>query len=522
MLWSKQYYRFDVRRWLAGDPTQPPPSPERMRDRQWRFLDNDDVISMPDTWEYPWYASWDLAFHCVTFALIDPAYAKTQLLLLLQEDYMNPNGQIPAYEWGFSDANPPVQAWAALRIYLLDLAASGKPDTAFLRRALHKLMLNFTWWVNREDADGRNLFQGGFLGLDNIGVFDRSKPLPTGGQIEQADATAWMAMYALDLMRMALTLAVDDPVYEDIAIKFFDHFMLIAEAMADIDLPPEQQDEAEPASGLWDEIDGFYYDILDLPDGQRVPLRVRSLVGLIPLCVVSVLPADVGQHCPAFAERLRWTTRRRPEMAELVSHWEEKGEDGRMLLSLLRYQRMTKMLVRMLDEGEFLSPHGVRSVSKIHATEPYVYEVDGEAFRVDYEPGASTTRMFGGNSNWRGPVWMPINALLVEALVAFDTFYGEGVKVECPVGSGRQATLSEVATDLRTRLTELFLKDADGRRPALAGSRLAHEDPHFADLIQFNEYFHGDTGEGLGASHQTGWTGLVALMLRPGSLASLD
>jgi hypothetical protein len=509
MLWSKQYYRFDVRRWLAGDPTQPSPPAGRTRARDWRFFDADDVISMPDCWEYPWFASWDLAFHCVTYALVDPAFAKRQLLLLLQQGYMNPNGQIPAYEWEFGDANPPVQAWAALRIYRMETLATGQGDRSFLREALHKLMLNFTWWVNRRDIGGLNLFEGGFLGLDNIGVFDRSKPLPTGGHIEQADGTAWMAMYALDLMRIALELSAEDNVYESIAIKFFNHFLLIAEAMTD--LPGGDG----PDTGLWDDLDGFYYDMLNLPDGERVPLRVRSLVGLIPLCAVAVLDAGLAERCPGFVAHLRWTFTHSPTLASLVSRWEDRGAENRMLLSLLRYQRMQRLLFRMLGEEEFLSPFGIRSVSKVHAQAPYTYDVGGTRFLVDYEPGESTTAMFGGNSNWRGPVWMPINVLLVEALYEFEAFYGDDVEVELPTDTGRTTTLAGAAAEITRRLTSLLLKGPDGERPAVRGNALYRDDPHFAGLVPFHEYFHADSGKGLGASHQTGWTGLIALLLQP-------
>jgi hypothetical protein len=506
MLWSKQYYLFDVQRWLDGDPSQPAPPPSRRRDRDWRFLHSDDVISMPDTWEYPWYASWDLAFHAVTFALIDPAFAKEQLLLLMHSRFMNPNGQLPAYEWEFGDANPPVQAWAALRIFRIDRLATGKGDLDFLARAFRKLLINFTWWVNRQDSTGRNLFQGGFLGLDNIGVFDRSKPLPTGGVIEQADGTAWMAAYALHMMRMALELAEEDHSYEEMAVKFFDHFLLIAGSMADAD---------GSDTGLWDDWDGFFYDMLALDNGERVPLRVRSLVGLIPLFAVEVLSDEVRRVFPHFAAHLRETIQRHPALAALISHWEEAGIEDRMLLSLLRYQRMSRLLARMFDKDEFLSPFGIRSVSKIHATEPYTYDVNGKRYSVDYEPGESTTVMFGGNSNWRGPIWMPINALIIEALYEFEAFYGDGAKIELPLGSGRQVTLAEAAAEISRRLTGMFLRGADGERPTVAGVALYRDDPHFAGLVPFHEYFHAETGRGLGASHQTGWTGVVALLLQP-------
>ena len=514
MLWSKQFYRFDVQRWLRGDPTEPaPPATRRKgRDSDWTHLDNADVISMPDTWEYPWYAAWDLAFQSLTFALIDPAFAKNQLILLTREWYMHPNGQLPAYEWAFGDVNPPVHAWATFRVYQMDKTLTGIGDRAFLERVFHKLMLNFTWWVNRKDAEGRNVFQGGFLGLDNIGVFDRSKPLPTGGFISQADGTAWMAMYALNLMRIALELATEDHVYEDIATKFFEHFLYIAAAMANI---------GDDGIGLWDDVDAFFYDVLNLPDGKHVPLYVRSLVGLIPLCAVEVLDSDTLDRFPAFASRARWMLDNRPELAELVSRWEEPGHGNRFLLSLLRRHRLKGLLARMLDETEFLSDYGIRSVSKAHATKPFVIAAAGTTFRVDYEPAESTTNLFGGNSNWRGPIWMPINYLLIEALYEFERFHGSGFKVECPSGSQRFLSLSDVAAELTRRLNRLFLRGADGTRPVLGGVALYRTDPAFGDLVPFNEYFHGDTGAGLGASHQTGWTGLVALLLQP-RIAALD
>jgi hypothetical protein len=513
LLWSKQFYHFNVRRWLAGDPTQPPPPHERLkgRDSDWIHIDNAHVISMPDKWEYPWYAAWDLAFHCVTFALIDPAFAKGQLLLLTREWYMNPNGQLPAYEWKFSDVNPPVHAWAAWRVYQMDGALTGKSDRAFLERVFHKLMLNFTWWVNRKDIEGRNIFQGGFLGLDNIGAFDRSKPLPMGGFIGQADGTAWMAMYALNLMRIALELAIENPVYQDIAIKFFEHFLFIAEAMTSLG----HHLIDENATGLWDEQDQFYYDMLNLPDGTRTPMRIRSLVGLIPLCAVAILDGDAMQRFPIFAERANWLLRHRPKLARLVSHWDEPGKDNRLLLSLLRRHRMKAILSRMLDETEFLSDHGVRSVSKAHATAPYVYEFQDQRFSVDYEPAESTTNLFGGNSNWRGPVWLPINYLLIEALYEFEKFYPPDFKIECPTNSGKYVGLAEVATELTRRLNALFLRDPRGLRPVLRSYGPFQNDPAFNDRVPFHEYFHGDTGAGLGAMHQTGWSALAALLLQP-------
>ena len=506
MLWSKQFYYIDIPEWLAGDPSQPPPPDQRRKGRNadWRHLNNADVISMPDKWEYPWYAAWDLAFHCVTFALIDPDFAKSQLILLTREWYMHPNGQLPAYEWAFGDVNPPVHAWAAWRVYQMDKALKGAGDRKFLERVFHKLMLNFNWWVNRKDADGRNIFQGGFLGLDNIGIFDRSSPLPTGGYVNQSDGTAWMAMYSLNLMRIALELARENHVYEDIATKFFEHFLQIAEAMTRIG--GEQ--------GLWDEQDEFYYDVLNLPSGQSLPMRVRSMVGLIPLYAVEVLEPGLFNELPEFATRLKWFLNYRPDLARLVSRWTEPAHGDRHLLSLLRGHRMKRLLRRALDETEFLSEYGVRALSKAHAASPYVFEHEGRQYKVGYVPGESTSGLFGGNSNWRGPIWMPVNYLLIESIYEFHRYYGEDFKVECPVGSGKLLTLREVAEELSRRLCRLFLRGADGRRPVL-GDHPVLQDPEFRDHVLFYEYFHGDTGRGVGASHQTGWSGLVALLLQP-------
>lgn len=503
MLWSKQLFLFDVRKWLDGDPAQPKPPPGRTRNQDWRHLNNADVVSMPDTWEYPWYAAWDLAFHCVTFAAIDPGFAKDQLVLLLREYYMHPNGQLPAYEWAFGDVNPPVHAWAAFRVYEMDRALTGVADRPFLERVFHKLLMNFTWWVNRKDADGRNVFQGGFLGLDNIGVFDRSAPLPTGGTMDQADGTAWMAMYTLNLLRIAVELAKDDHVYEDLASKFFEHFLYIAEAMTDL---------GGKGVGLWDEDEGFYYDALRMADGTVRKMRVRSLVGLIPILAVEVLDPALIEALPDFANRLRWFLNYRPDLANLISRWSEPGMGERQLLSLLRGHRLKELLKRMLDETEFLSAHGVRSVSRAHLQHPFTLDLDGHVYGVDYEPGESRTKLFGGNSNWRGPVWMPINVLLIESLRRFHSYYGPDFTVECPVGSGRMLDLAHVADELSARLCRLFLRNDDGARPALQGAGI----PNPADgepLLLFHEYFHGDTGQGLGASHQTGWTGLIALLL---------
>jgi hypothetical protein len=508
MLWSKQFYYFDIPEWLNGDPQQPRPPEQRRQGRNadWAHLNNADIISMPDKWEYPWYAAWDLAFHSITLAHIDPDFAKDQLLLLTREWYMHPNGQLPAYEWAFGDVNPPVHAWAAWRVYQMDRDRNGgKGDREFLERIFQKLMLNFTWWVNRKDADGRNIFQGGFLGLDNIGIFDRSAPLPTGGHINQSDGTAWMAMYTLNLMRIALSLAEDNHVYEDIATKFFEHFLYIAEAMTNI---------GGSGIGLWDDADEFYYDVLNLPGGHRVPLRVRSMVGLIPLFAVEVLDGCVFTHLPEFARRLRWFLEYRPDLARLVSQWTDSSADERHLLSLLRGHRMKRLLARMLDEKEFLSEYGIRAVSKYHQTNPFVFEHDGNQFGIGYTPGESTSGVFGGNSNWRGPIWMPVNFLLIESLRRFHRYYGDDFTVECPTGSGQYLNLGEVATELSRRLSRLFLKDETGARAVFGGSERHRDDPAFGDHLLFYEYFHGDTGRGVGASHQTGWTGLIALLLR--------
>jgi len=511
MIWSKQFFYYDVLQWLKGDPGQPPPPPERARGRnhEWAHLNNADIISMPDKWEYPWYAAWDLAFHAISLALVDTDFAKQQLVLLTREWYMHPNGQLPAYEWAFGDVNPPVHGWATWRVFQMDRKRRQQTDPndpgdlAFLERVFHKLMLNFTWWVNRKDAEGRNVFQGGFLGLDNIGVFDRSAPLPTGGYINQSDGTSWMAMYSLNLMRIALELAQHNPVYEDIATKFFEHFLHIAEAMTN----------AGDGMGLWNDEDGFFYDVLNLPDGHMVPLKVRSMVGLIPLFAVETLEPDLCANVPGFTERLDWFLNYRPDLAALVSRWTEPGKGERRLLSLLRGSRMKKLLRRMLDETEFLSDYGIRALSKHHEAHPYVLEWDQQRFSVEYQPGESTSGLFGGNSNWRGPIWMPVNFLIIESLQKFHHYYGDDFTVECPTGSGRYHTIGEVASELATRLTRLFLRNEEGRRPVFGDNCRLQDDPHFRDHVLFHEYFHGDTGRGVGASHQTGWTGLVAKLL---------
>ncbi len=509
MLWCKQFYSYDVEQWLDGDPGHPPPPAERLhgRNSRWRHLNNADIISMPDTWEYPWYAAWDLAFHCLPLALVDPEFVKRLLVLLTREWYMHPSGQLPAYEWAFSDVNPPVHAWAAWRVFQIDRNRRGDHgDIAFLERVFHKLMINFTWWVNRKDPEDRNIFEGGFLGLDNIGVFDRSAPLPTGGHIHQSDGTSWMAMYSLNLMRIALELALHNPVYEDIATKFFEHFLHIAEAMTKL---------AGEGLGLWDEQDEFYYDILHLPDDRREVLRVRSMVGLIPLFAVEVLEPELLERLPGFSERLEWVFANKPQLAAAVSRWFEPGRGERRLLSVLRGHRVKCLLRRMLDEAEFLSPFGVRALSRYHLDHPYTFWTDGQPHTVRYTPAESDTGLFGGNSNWRGPIWFPVNFLIVESLQRFHHYYGDDFKVECPTGSGRSATLLEVADELGRRLASIFLRGGDGRRPVFGDNLILQQDPHFRDLVPFYEYFHGDTGRGVGASHQTGWTGLVAKLLQP-------
>ena len=509
MLWSKQYFYFDVPQWLNGDETQvaPPASRKRGRNRDWAHLNNADVISMPDKWEYPWYAAWDLAFHAIPLAVVDSEFAKEQLVLLTREWYMHPNGQMPAYEWGFGDVNPPVHAWATWRVFQIDRKHRGdQGDLAFLERVFHKLMLNFTWWVNRKDAGGRNVFQGGFLGLDNIGVFDRSAQLPTGGHIDQADGTSWMAMYALNLMRIALELAQYNHVYEDVATKFFEHFLHIAEAMSNL---------GEEGIGLWDDQDKFFYDVLHTPDGRMTPLKVRSMVGLIPLFAVETLEPELLEKVPEFTRRMEWFLSYRPDLARLVSHWDQPGRGKRRLLSLLRGHRMKRLLARMCDEKEFLSPFGIRAISKVHEHDPYVFRVDGMDLHVRYTPAESDSGLFGGNSNWRGPIWFPVNFLIIESLQKFHHYYGDDFKVECPVGSGRYATINDVADEIGERLTRIFLKDANGTRPVFSHHPGLQDDPHFHDYILFYEYFHGDVGRGVGASHQTGWTGLVAKLLQP-------
>jgi hypothetical protein len=506
LLWSKQFYHYDVRTWLEGDPAGPPPPPERLkgRNKEWTHLYNDDVISMPDKWEYPWYAAWDLGFHCIALALVDPDFAKEQLILLLREWYMHPNGQLPAYEWAFGDVNPPVHAWAAWRVYKIERRVRGVADRGFLEKVFHKLLLNFTWWVNRKDPDGMNIFQGGFLGLDNIGVFDRSAPLPTGGHLEQSDGTSWMGMYCLNMMAIALELAKDDPAYEDVASKFFEHFVNIAHAMNDM---------GTEGIALWDNEDGFYYDVLHLPSGDDHFLKIRSMVGLIPLFAVETLEPEIVDRLPGFKRRMQWFIDNHADVPEHIEMTQRSARGVRRLLSLANRKQLKRILSRMLDETEFLSPYGVRSLSRYHLDHPYEVQVNDHISRVDYEPAESTSGIFGGNSNWRGPIWFPMNYLLVESLQKYHHYYGEDFKVESPSRSGNESDLWEVAAEISRRLVHIFVRGKDGRRPVAGGTELFQSDPHWKDLLLFYEFFHGDNGAGVGASHQTGWTALVAKLI---------
>ena len=507
LLWSKQFYHYVVKDWLNGDPGLPQPPAERMggRNREWTQLYNADVISMPDKWEYPWYAAWDLAFHCVPLALVDAEFAKEQLTLLLREWYMHPNGQLPAYEWAFGDVNPPVHAWAAWRVYKIDKKRRGTGDIQFLARVFHKLLLNFTWWVNRKDAEGMNVFQGGFLGLDNIGVFDRSAPLPTGGHLEQSDGTSWMAMYTLNLLAIATELARHDPAYEDVASKFWEHFLYIAHAMTN---------RGSDGLALWDAEDGFFYDVLHLPNGERRPLKVRSMVGLIPLFAVETLEPDLLSALAGFRRRLEWFIDNRRDLTANVACMRTEGQGDRRLLSIVNADQLRSILSVMLDEREFLSPYGIRALSRVHKEQPFLFHVDGHEHRVDYEPGESSTGLFGGNSNWRGPIWFPVNYLIIESLQKFHHYLGDDFTVECPTGSGRLMNLWQVAEELSRRLSAIFLRDGSGRRPVFGRTEVFQQDPYWRDLILFHEYFNGDDGSAVGASHQTGWTGLVAKLLQ--------
>ena len=506
LMWTKQFYHYGVELWLNGDPAGPPPSEVRKQGRNadWGHLDNLDVISMPDKWEYPWYAAWDLAFHTLPIAMIDPEWAKCQIILMLREWYMHPNGQIPAYEWAFGDVNPPVFAWAAWRVYKIARDLTGVADTDFLERVFQKLLLNFTWWVNRKDADGNNVFQGGFLGLDNIGVFDRSAPLPTGGHMEQADGTAWMGMYCLNMLVMALELARTRPAYEDMATKFFEHFLYIAEAI----------NSRYVDQGLWNEKDGFFYDVIHCPDGRYIPLKIRSFVGLIPLYAVETLEPELLEKLPRFKRRMDWFIRYRPQLVKNIASLTRPGAGGRRLLSLVNQEQLARVMAHMLDEGKFLSDYGMRSLSKEHEATPFTFSVDGQTHTVSYQPGESTSGIFGGNSNWRGPVWFPVNYLMIESLQKYHHYYGNSLQVELPTHSGQRRNLEEVAARLSRNLIKIFLRDENGQR-AFSGDRdIFQSDPHWRDYILFYEYFNGDNGAGIGASHQTGWTALVAKLIQ--------
>jgi hypothetical protein len=502
MLWSKQFYYFDVSRWLQERGCDPfarmhkrPP-----RNEHWHHMYNADLISMPDKWEYPWYAAWDLAFHVLPLTLVDTDFGKEQLDMMLRENYLHPNGQIPAYEWNFSDVNPPVHSWAVMFTYRLDKERTGKPDFVWLERCFQKLLLNFTWWINRKDRAGKNAFEGGFLGLDNIGVFDRSAPLPTGGYLEQADGTAWMALFSLNMLEISAELAMHDPTYADMVLKFLHHFVAIASATI----------HAGGDVGMWDEDDGFFYDVLQLPDGQAQRLKVRSMVGLLPLCAVTVFEDGFERAFPEMAKRWRGTIEARPEILSFIHDPGKTGVKGRRLGAILDETKLRRVLAKMLDENEFLSPYGIRSLSRVHAEHPFVFRVGEQDYRVPYLPGESDSGLFGGNSNWRGPVWTPVNALIIRALLQYYAYYGDDFTVECPTGSGRRMNLYRVAEEISRRMTSIFLKDSNGRRPVIVGERKLQEDPHWRDCLQFYEYLHGDNGAGIGASHQTGWTGVIA------------
>ena len=504
MLWSKQYYYFDLERWLEEHGKSASEGVSRIRNSGWAHMLNDDVISMPDKWEYPWYAAWDLAFHAVAISMVDMEFAKGQLLLMLDEMYQHPNGQVPAYEWNFGDVNPPVHAWAAIFIYLTERQRTGTGDTRFLKLAFQKLLMNFTWWVNRKDCEGRNIFEGGFLGLDNIGIFDRSAPLPTGGFMEQADGTAWMAFFCQSMLQIALELAPEDPAFQDMAEEFIEHFLRIAGAMDRIGIHPDE---------LWDEDDGFFYDLLRLPDGSAQRIEVRSVVGLLPLCASTVIAPELVNRLPSLTSRIDRFCQRNPDLMANIASPTKPGHGGRFIFSTLTESKLRRVLTRMLDEARFLGPHGVRALSRWHKDHPYVLTVDGQEYRVEYMPAESTNSMFGGNSNWRGPVWMPINALIIRALLSLYRYYGKAFTIECPTGSGAQMTLFEVAEELSRRLVSTFLNDANERRPVFGGTTKFQDDPNWHDCILFYEYFHGDNGAGIGASHQTGWTGIVAKLI---------
>jgi Glycosyl hydrolase family 63 C-terminal domain len=516
MLWSKQFYYFDVDQWLQEHAAHPLRSPQRdnMRNQQWFHMQNGHILSMPDCWEYPWYAAWDLAFHCVPLSMVDPAFTRQQIELMVSDVYLHPSGQIPAYEWNFGDVNPPVHAWATTFAFSAGPGPRTPEHYDYLRDAFRKLLLNFSWWVNRKDPKGRNLFEGGFLGLDNIGVFDRSAPLPTGGYLEQADGTAWMALFSQNMLELALILAEKDPTYEEIALKFIQHFFFIAGAM---DKVGQSDDD------MWDDEDGFYYDVLRLPDGSATRLRVRSMIGLIPLCAVAIISSELIERFPSLAARAREHYERYADVLQGIANPLVPGVEGRRILSILDEPKLRRVLTRMLDENRFLGPHGIRSLSRAHLDEPFVFSVHGQEFRVQYLPAESNTAMFGGNSNWRGPIWFPINLLIVRGLLHYYMYYGDDFTIECPTGSGRQMTLFEVAREIAERLISIFRRDDTGHRPVYGGTKTFQEDPYWRDLLLFHEYFHGDNGAGLGASHQTGWTGTVARLVQLlGSVAPAD
>jgi Glycosyl hydrolase family 63 C-terminal domain len=502
MMWSKQFYHYDVDKWLEERGSDPFKASRKAapRNDHWHHMYNGDVISMPDKWEYPWYAAWDLAFHVLALTLVDPDFGKQQLRLMLRERYMHPNGQIPAYEWNFGDVNPPVHAWSTIFTYRLEKAQKGEGDRDWLKSGFQKLLLNFTWWVNRKDRSGRNVFEGGFLGLDNIGVFDRNAALPTGGYLEQADGTAWMALFCQNMLEIAVELAMTDADYADMTLKFLEHFLWIASAMGHMG----------EDTGMWDEEDGFFYDVLRLPDGQAQRLKVRSMVGLLPLCAATTFEGELMKKHPELGERLRWFLEARPEVSAAIHDPMKLGFAGRRLASILDETKLRRVLAKMLDENEFLSEFGIRSLSRFHADHPYVIYSGGQEYRVSYLPAESDTGMFGGNSNWRGPIWTPVNALIIRALLQYYTYYGNDFTVECPTGSGRHMNLYQVAEEISRRLASIFLKDKDGQRPVFGGTRKFQDDPHWRDCLQFFEYFHGDNGAGLGANHQTGWTGVIA------------
>jgi hypothetical protein len=507
MLWNKQYYRYMVERWLEGDPAEPPPPAPRWhgRNHDWWHMSAADVLSMPDKWEYPWFAAWDMAFHTIPFAMIDPDFAKNQLILLTREWYMHPNGQIPAYEWAFGDVNPPVHAWAAMRVFQIEEKLYGRADREFLERVFQKLLINFTWWVNRKDAEGNNIFEGGFLGLDNISVFDRTSGLPGGGYLEQADGTSWMAMYCLNLLGIALELAKKDPVYEDVATKFFEHFVYIGSAI---------NHDGRMSKGLWNDEDGYYYDVLRLPDGQQYPIRAQTISGLIPIFAAAVADREAIASFGDFSKRLRWFAKYRPELLRGLGDMTQRGVEDRLRLAIVDTERLTRILAPVLNPDLLLSDHGVRSVSKYYRDHPFELRVGNDVFTLEYAPAESTTSLFGGNSNWRGPVWFPLNYLLIEALQKHDAVLGDSFKIECPTGCSDEMTLWQITTDLTRRLVTLFTRGPDGRRPVNGGCDKFDHDPHWRDLVLFYEYFDGDTGKGLGASHQTGWTGVVAKLIQ--------